>query len=293
MTRARCQVVTWWVPATTCAASPVHRLLIGRPEPGDVPAEVYRIPADAAALDALRGLASEVLAVEDVQPGTAAATVTVPRAGPVAAELTAARFERALDREWRRTSYSALTAGAGHASSGVGSEPEAPGTDDEAPIELATQSSAGVPAAVPSPMAELPVGTGFGTLVHAIFEAADLTAAQLPAELTARAAEELARNPVPGLEASTLGRGARAVGAHPARPAGRRAARWPTSARATGSRSSTSSCRSPVARAPVPGSCSAIWRRCCAATSRRRIRCTPTRRRSPRRRSRSSRCAAT
>ena len=50
LTRARCQVVTWWVPATTTATSPLHRLLIGRPAAGRDPAEVYRVPADNAAL---------------------------------------------------------------------------------------------------------------------------------------------------------------------------------------------------------------------------------------------------
>ena len=34
LTRARCQVVAWWVPATTTPTSPLHRLLFGRRGPG-------------------------------------------------------------------------------------------------------------------------------------------------------------------------------------------------------------------------------------------------------------------
>jgi len=53
-------------------------------------------------------------------------------------------------------------------------------------------------------MAELPLGAGFGTLVHGIFEAADLTAADLAGELTVHAHEQLVHHPVPGVEAEQL-----------------------------------------------------------------------------------------
>ena len=45
--------------------------------------------------------------------------------------LEAAELTRILDRQWRRSSYSSLTAGASHHAGGVTSEPEAPGTQDE------------------------------------------------------------------------------------------------------------------------------------------------------------------
>ena len=74
LTRAQCQVVAWWAPATTAATSPVHRLLLGRAPgaPGTAggapfePAERYRVPADAAALAALRAWAGPDIAVEPV-----------------------------------------------------------------------------------------------------------------------------------------------------------------------------------------------------------------------------------
>ena len=59
-------------------------------------------------------------------------------------------------------------------------------------------------AAVPSPLAELPPGTAFGTLVHAVLEVTDLTAPDLTAELTARCAEQLIHNPLPGVAAEAL-----------------------------------------------------------------------------------------
>ena len=81
-------------------------------------------------------------------------------------------------------------------------------------------------------MADLPAGTAFGTLVHAVLEAADLTAPDLPAELR-RCVRRRARPP-PGARRSTPTRWPPRcvpVAAHPARPARRRAAGWPTSRR--------------------------------------------------------------
>jgi exodeoxyribonuclease V beta subunit len=208
LTRARCQVVTWWVPATTTATSPLHRLLIGRPAAGRDPAEVYRVPADNAALHALRevagnGVAASRIVVEEIGFSQSALTFSTPES--LGGELRAAEFSRRLDIAWRRTSYSALTAAAGHGHGpGVGSEPEAPGIDDEAAVELAPGSDPPADAALPSPMAELPLGAGFGTLVHGIFEGADLTAADLHGELTAHAREQLVHYPVPGVEAEQL-----------------------------------------------------------------------------------------
>ena len=203
LTRAKCQVVTWWVPSTTTSSAPLHRLLIGRPMPGTEPAQSYRIPADTAALDALRGLSSAVLAVEEVGSRPAPA-FTRPRPDSIALEV--AVFDREIDRQWRRTSYSGLTATAGHHGPSVASEPEVPGTQDEADVEIDGEISGAAPEpdGVPSPMADLPLGTGFGTLVHAVFETADLTAPDLLAELTTHCTGQLVRNPVAAIDAATL-----------------------------------------------------------------------------------------
>ncbi|HEY0813259.1 MAG TPA: UvrD-helicase domain-containing protein [Pseudonocardia sp.] len=243
LTRAKCQVVTWWVPSTTTATSPLHRLLIGRPSAGTEPAASYRVPSDQAVRDALRALASPDLAVEEVPPESIAEIVGAsqgPQAGVSSAryippptppgELAAAELDRTLDRQWRRTSYSSLTAGASHHAGGVTSEPEAPGTQDE-PEPPPDEDVAGippgaippgtVPAAAPaSPMADLPMGTGFGTLVHAVLETADLTASDLAGELTARCLEQLIRQPLAGVDALALVNGLLPVARTPLGPIG-------------------------------------------------------------------------
>ncbi len=197
LTRARCQVVTWWVPATTVAASPLHRVLFGRT--GELET-TYKVPSDTVAWETLRGLASAELAVEAV---TDRADVPFAPGGTGATGLVVARFDRELDESWRRTSYTALTAGA-HAAPPV-DEPEETGTDDEPEPADESPPAEPPPGALASPMAELPAGAAFGTLVHAVFEAADLTAPDLAAELTACAAAELARHPTAGLDAGRLG----------------------------------------------------------------------------------------
>ncbi|WP_308257732.1 UvrD-helicase domain-containing protein [Pseudonocardia lacus] len=214
LTRARCQVVTWWVPATTTAASPLHRLLIGRPEPGTEPPEFCRVPADHAAVTALRQLGTGAnagrISVERVDERPAPA---YRRPADAPAALAAAPFDRALDTAWRRTSYTALTA-AGHGAHGAphaGSEPEERVTDDEgsaldtdADLVAAGAATLDAADALPSPMADLPLGAAFGTLVHAVFETADLTAADLPGELLAHCRDQLARHPTGGLRAEEL-----------------------------------------------------------------------------------------
>ena len=211
LTRAGCQVVTWWVPATTTPQSPLHRLLFGRPGPGATVPASCAVPSDASALATLRGLSSADLAVEEVgdRPPAAFARPETP-----AGALVAARFGRTLDLAWRRTSYSALTAAAHDARpvGGVRSEPEVTGTDDEGPEPdpdgAPTPPGPGRPPgddlAVASPMADLPVGAGFGTLVHAVLEAADVTAPDLGAELRARVHDELDRHPAPAVDPDAL-----------------------------------------------------------------------------------------
>jgi len=223
LTRAQCQVVTWWVPATTTAASPLHRLLLGRPVAGTrkpagsqpappfepaspfEPAERCRVPSDPAALAAFRALAGPEFAVEELDRSDP--DRLPPPAPATGAALQVATFDRVLDTRWRRTSYSALTATAGHGPAGVSSEPEDPGIDDEADLPPARVGppATGTPGpAIASPMAELPLGAGFGTLVHAVLEVADLSAPDLPAELAAHCTEQLRRGPVSGVDPAAL-----------------------------------------------------------------------------------------
>lgn len=67
----------------------------------------------------------------------------------------------------------------------MASEPEVAELDDEV-ADIALVTPAHDADAVPSPMAELPTGAKFGSLVHAVLETADPLAADLEAELRAQ-----------------------------------------------------------------------------------------------------------
>jgi exodeoxyribonuclease V beta subunit len=76
----------------------------------------------------------------------------------------------------------------------VSSEPEVVALDDEVGDIPLLQPSTGPH--VPSPMADLPKGAAFGTLVHAVLETADPLAADLTAELEAQIHEHAVWWPV-------------------------------------------------------------------------------------------------
>ncbi len=79
-------------------------------------------------------------------------------------------FDRQIDHTWRRTSYSALTAGLHDLATLRLDEPE------EIPVVQETPTGS---FARPSPMATLPGGARFGTVVHAALEELDWTRADL------------------------------------------------------------------------------------------------------------------
>src|SRR5207249_5467367 len=91
---------------------------------------------------------------------------------PEAVDLEAGRFDRPLDRAWRRTSYTGIIAAAHEAR--VASEPEAASTTDEPDIAVAPRPAAvdddATLRAVPSRWAALPGGADVGTFVHRILE---------------------------------------------------------------------------------------------------------------------------
>ena len=119
-----------------------------------------------------------------IEEASIADAVTPPRPTP-SSDLGARHFHRAIDTTWRRTSYSALIRAA--ETPGVASEPEVTELDDEVGDVPLAAAPAG--AGVPSPMADLPTGAKFGTLVHAVLETADPLAEDLAAELAAHVGE--------------------------------------------------------------------------------------------------------
>jgi exodeoxyribonuclease V beta subunit len=198
MTRAQSQVVAWWSPAWAEPNGGLSRLLRGR-EPGEPSVPDRCVPAKVSDDDAMTRLqkwaAADALVIEESVVADAA---PVARPGAdVAFEVR--HFHRTIDTSWRRTSYSGLIRAA--ETPGVSSEPEIVELDDEV-AEIPVLARASGPD-VPSPMANLPTGAKFGTLVHAVLETADPFATDLAAELRAQIEKHAVWWPV-DVEASEL-----------------------------------------------------------------------------------------
>ncbi|WP_237111649.1 UvrD-helicase domain-containing protein [Nocardioides sp. WS12] len=208
VTRAQSQVVAWWAPTKNAEASPLHRLLMRQSAAdGSLRADVPVAPSvpDEDAITALfaawrdRGGPSP----EVSNP----AAITAPLVAESPGELSARAFTRSVDTGWRRTSYSSLSnvdLAAEIGQPGVDSEPEVEAKDDEdgSVVEVrgaqaTSLETSGTSLDTPSPMADLPVGATFGSLVHAVLEHADPTAKDLRAELLTHIDEQLTWWPVP------------------------------------------------------------------------------------------------
>lgn len=198
LTRAQSQVVTWWAPSQDEANGPLSRLLRGRRQ-GDSAVPRKCIPVaknltDDQAWDRLLewqragGPVLEKSIIAEPPPQSE------PAPSPT---LDRRHFDRSIDTRWRRTSYSGLIRGEIHA---AGAESDAAALADEfdaepdAPAPFGSVSN--IDAAVDlslinagdilSPMANLPGGRQFGSLVHAVLETTDPLAPDLAAELEAQ-----------------------------------------------------------------------------------------------------------
>jgi exodeoxyribonuclease V beta subunit len=184
-TRAQSQVVAWWAPSTNAHNAGLTRLLFGR-RPGEVTVpDVAPAPSDE---DVVR-----ILGEWQALGGPVVERVLPRDPAPVAAdepvgELGIRRFDRAVDLAWRRTSYTGLTSD-DHAAA-VGSEVPDVGKDDEGDDEVTVPTSV-QGTGVASPMAELPMGAAFGSLVHGVLERVDTTTSDLRAHLAELARAEV------------------------------------------------------------------------------------------------------
>ena len=198
MTRARHQLVLWWVPAWCAERSALAQLLFGHKAGPD---GLTDVPADDRARTIVEELAEparEAIRIEDSDPPVEPSHLPLPSRHH--RELDRRRFTRDIDRIWRRTSYSALTAAAHdahvagttigaaeHTERGLEDEwmPEdAPHTiesDAEREDELRS---------VLSPFGEIGGGASFGTLVHAVLEHVDFAAPDLEIEVRHRVADQ-------------------------------------------------------------------------------------------------------
>jgi len=175
LTRAKHQAVIWWAGAWEAQHSGLGRLLFSQDDDGSIPPEGGRsVPSDLEVRERFLAMTGSV-SVEDATPSALPVTWSPPLEPPTF--LTSAVFDRGIDRLWRRTSYSDITA-ASHELH-VASEPETRLIDDEPD----TQPLA---APEPSPLADMPGGVHVGTLVHEVFEAVEFDAPDLPAALHAQ-----------------------------------------------------------------------------------------------------------
>jgi exodeoxyribonuclease V beta subunit len=198
LTRAKCQVVTWWAPSFNTPGSALQRLASRNPGDAAIPRPSYPLNGDPFTSRDL----GPGFSIEEMAPREPTRWQQVAEPPPV---LRVRSFDRELDLAWRRTSYSALTAAAHGADAplpAVGSEPDLKREDDESvptistvmPTEVgANQIESGLDQ--PSPMHDLPSGVEFGTAVHAVFERIDPTAVDLPAALRQACAVTLAQGP--------------------------------------------------------------------------------------------------
>ncbi len=184
LTRAQHQAVVWWAGTRDAPNSPLGRLVFAREPDGSVAENGPPTPDDEVAFARFEELAANApgaISVARAEPGPPAHWTGSP---PAPAQLDVAIFDRRLDRGWRRTSYSDITAAAHDA--WVGSEPEQPVLEDEpGPVVTAAAPDDGHDElrAHPSLWADLPTGANVGTLVHLVMEETDFAARDLTAEL--------------------------------------------------------------------------------------------------------------
>ena len=179
LTRAQSQVVAWWAPSWDEPNGGLSRLLRGR-GPGEAAVPRRCEPLKIACADAMPLLRRwEDIGALAIERSEIASPGEVPVDAPPG-NLAVRHFHRGIDTAWRRTSYSGLVRAA-QESVGVSSEPEVVELDDEVADIALTTPAAG--SGIPSPMADLPKGATFGSLVHAVLEHADPFAPDLEAEL--------------------------------------------------------------------------------------------------------------
>ena len=189
LTRAKHQAIVWWACAHEAEHSPLGRLLFSRDADGVVSAFGSRALTENEVATRLAGLGAP-LSVERVEP---AEILRWEGTAPAAPELEADRFDRVLDRVWRRASYSSITQ-ASHDQT-VSSEPDENVIGDEAVLgTVVPEGGAGGDAglwSIPLLLADMPAGTRVGTLIHAVMEATDFAAPDLAGELRAALATAL------------------------------------------------------------------------------------------------------
>ncbi len=178
VTRAQSHAIIWWANTTNTPSSALHRLLHARRGADPIRPEVAYPPSSPLQLPWLEAAGIATVSVPPSNSNRKA------KKRSTTSELTSRSWIRSIDHSWRRTSYSGLTASA-HSEHTTNDEPEA------------EVSPAPDPAlSLLSPMAHLPSGTTFGTLVHAVMERVDARLTDWQDHLLTQCDEALRRRPL-------------------------------------------------------------------------------------------------
>ena len=173
-------MVAWWAPTKDEVNGGLSRLLRGRGMgDAEVPGGCEPRITDEHAWAVFKQW--EAAGGPTVEESVIASPAALERPLP-AADLAVRHFHRAIDTTWRRTSYSALVRGAEAVR--VASEPEVGVRDDEVETVVVTIPAPGHDLIdLASPLASMPAGAAFGSLVHAVLETADPAVPDLAFEL--------------------------------------------------------------------------------------------------------------
>ena len=196
MTRARHQLVIWWAATANAKDSPLGRLLFSRDAEGGIPAVGGALPTDEEAMRTLARLTRAAGGTIGVERAPGAPGRYRAHSLGTLDELSVSRLERSLDTEWRRASYSAITAAA-HARIhpdpdvylAAGDEPPTRGPEPQTGRRPAPGFGDRVLA-----LADMPAGAHVGTLIHTVLEEADFAAADLGGELLRLVTRQAARH---------------------------------------------------------------------------------------------------
>jgi exodeoxyribonuclease V beta subunit len=230
LTRARHQTVVWWGNTMGSPKTALAHILFARTD-GAIDADLFGrstadIPPDSqivGVLDSLKarsGGTMDVQVIDGVRRGRAR---WVDRSSSGAREpLGLAPFGVTLDRSVHRWSFSSITQrsavagfdpydpsqsdrGAGDEGDTAAGRPE-PGPADvppahadldrDAAIAVEVDRANGTGGSTPGPLAPLPAGTSFGTLVHALLEVVDFGAPDLDDQMSSALDRLLVRVPV-------------------------------------------------------------------------------------------------
>jgi exodeoxyribonuclease V beta subunit len=194
MTRARHELVVWWVRGHDCHLSPLANVL-SHIDAAGTEAQLREIS------EGHEGIDLEIIV------GTPKLSSWDRDESRHEKDLSVNNFDRKIDNRWGRTSFTGLTAVA-HESHAIhrGAEPDIAAVDDEVndseeanSVDLGggfrdrQESHDADLRERRSLFAQIPGGTTFGSFVHAVFEHLDFTAAELMHEVEEKTATALRR----------------------------------------------------------------------------------------------------